>query len=100
MSEANDRVSPNATMFSVEGSRNGSPVSIRWSNGVVSGDPPTVDLIEMEAELVALGGSDPFAVRSGAAEAGRSADGLADPVAALQLIRSVIDRVTSVIEGS
>jgi hypothetical protein len=98
MSEADAQLSPTATSFTVEGTRNGSPVIVRWRDGVLSGDPPTVDLVEMEAELVVLGRSDPFALRTGAAEAGRSSAGLAEPQTALELITAVMDRITSVAE--
>lgn len=38
--------------FRVEGSRNGSLVHLTWNGGVLTGDPPTIDLLEVEAELL------------------------------------------------
>lgn len=78
--------------FAVRGVRNGSPVVVRWVDGVFSGDPPTVDLIEVELALLAAGADDPLVRRSvDAPPSGLSAAG-----AALELVRRVLDRVIEV----
>lgn len=79
--------------FTVIGTRNGSPVKISWVLGRLSGDPPTVDLIEVEAAVQGELHGDPLASRAIAARL----DPLSDPVHACQLVCSVIDRVDEVI---
>jgi hypothetical protein len=86
------------TSFSVRGSRNGSLVRVTWTDGRVGGDPPTVDLIEVEAQLATIGAADErfsawFSERYGDAP---PPDPLADPSAAWRLIANVIDVVNEV----
>lgn len=88
-------VGPDTTSFSVRGVRNGSAVSVTWVEGTLGGDPPTVDLIELEDELGTVGDLDPFARRSREGDAAVSGS-LSDPVHALAVIRQVIDRVTEI----
>lgn len=85
--------------FTVRGSRNGSQVHVTWLDGKLSGDPPTVDFVELEAEMAGLYPDDPNSMAAqfyGADDLG--ADPLANPVSAWRLIRSVLDSVT-VVEG-
>ena len=74
--------------FTVRGMRNGSPVFVTWSAGQLVGDPPTVDLIEVEADLAAVTAGDMSP--SGGAEV------LADPSRVYGLCNAVIDRVLEI----
>lgn len=81
--------------FTVRGGRNGSRVHICWTDGVLSGDPPTVDLVQVEAELVTVFPED---LRTWGHHV--DPDGtmprapLADPTAAWRLICSVLDTIS------
>jgi hypothetical protein len=92
-------VDAETSAFEIRGVRNGSIVTIRWERGVLSGDPPTLDLIEVMAEIVAINATDPLRQRSGGspdvgvARSG-SSPALDQAVTALDLIRLVVDRVT------
>jgi len=94
------RVGPQTTSFAVRGFRNGSVVSLTWDEGALSGDPPTIDLIEIEIELAFVARGDPNVARSASPLADTDGDALADPQAALRLIRHVLDRVTEVVPRS
>jgi hypothetical protein len=85
------------TTFTVRGGRNGSQVQITWTDGRLSGDPPSVDLVEIEAELVALNPDDQQSW-SAVMYPGHAlpADLLADPVMSWRLIESVLDTVQAV----
>ncbi len=85
--------------FTLRGIRNGSLVAVTWVNGVLDGDPPTVDLVEVEADLAVAGRADPLVERLHGAghRSGTAADLLGDPDAALELVRQVVDRVTEVV---
>lgn len=82
--------------FTVRGGRNGSQVHVHWTDGVLTGDPPTVDLLQVEAEMVTVFPTDRstwgFRVSAGNT---LPADPLADPESAWALIVSVLDTVTS-----
>lgn len=82
------------TTFSVKGSRNGSKVRVTWTDGVLSGDPPTVDLVHVEAELAQLHPEDrqswSFVMDP---EHRLPNNPLADPAASWRLICSVLDTV-------
>ncbi|HEX3897984.1 MAG TPA: hypothetical protein VHW74_02345 [Mycobacteriales bacterium] len=87
--------------FEVRGVRNGSVVTIRWDDGALSGDPPTLDLIQVMSEIVEIGATDPIRLRSGTVPD----DGFVRPsswhpldqaVSALDLIRLVVDRLTRI----
>lgn len=82
--------------FTIQGSRNGSRVQVTWTDGVLTGDPPTLDLLAVEAELTALHPGDRH---SWAAVTdplgGLPADPLRDPDGAWTLIASVLDSVTA-----
>jgi hypothetical protein len=84
------------TTFTVRGGRNGSKVHVTWTDGTLSGDPPTVDLVEVEAELAGLNPHDRQSW-SQVVDPDHSlpADPLSDPVASWRLIRSVLDTVQS-----
>jgi hypothetical protein len=84
------------TSFTVRGGRNGSQVQLTWTDGKLSGDPPSVDLVQIEAELVALNPHDRLSWAA-VMDPGHSlpADPLADPVATWRLIESVLDNVQS-----
>lgn len=82
--------------FTVRGGRNGSQVHITWTDGKLAGDPPTVDLVEVEAELAGLHTHDRLSwAQVVDPESKLPADPLADPAAAWQLITSVLDTVQS-----
>lgn len=84
------------TTFTVRGGRNGSQVHVTWSDGHLSGDPPTVDLLEVEAELVRLHVDDRLSwAHVVDPQHTLPGDPLADPVAAWRLIQSVLDVVQS-----
>lgn len=85
--------------FEVRGVRNGSVLTLTWDHGHLSGDPPTVDLIEVEAEVMEISAADPFCLRDGSAP--RAADSrvrhpLERADTALALIRRVVDRITRI----
>lgn len=82
--------------FTIRGGRNGSQVHVTWTDGTLSGDPPTVDLLQVEAELA---GMHPYDDKSWARQAypeGRlPSDPISDPNGAWTLIASVLDTVTA-----
>lgn len=83
--------------FTVRGVRNGSQVHVTWSDGKLTGDPPTVDFVELEAEMAGLYPDDPNSMASQFyGEADMSGDPLADAASAWRLIESVLDSVTTV----
>jgi hypothetical protein len=85
-----------AKSFTVRGGRNGSQVFVTWTDGVIAGDPPTVDLIQVEAELATLHPYDAHSW-SHVNEFGElGVEPLRDPDEAWLLIRSVLDTVTAV----
>lgn len=90
-------VGPTTSGFHVRGIRNGSPVVIGWEHGELSGDPPTIDLLEVEAELAFAGRGDALVQRTFDDRTADGDDPLADPCATLALMRRVIDRVTEVV---
>lgn len=79
--------------FTVRGHRNGSLVHVTWTSGALSGDPPTVDAVEVEAEIASLSDKDRMAKR--ATLTARS-DPLADVLSAARLVCHVIDRVAEI----
>lgn len=83
--------------FTVRGSRNGSHVHISWIGGKLDGDPPTVDLVLVEAELAQLHPGDRQSW-SGVTYAGAALadDPLSNAASAWRLIRNVLDTVTEV----
>lgn len=81
------------TTFTVKGSRNGSLVHVTWTDGELSGDFPTVDLLLTEADLVPILHSDAYAARA-LPHLGEMTDApLRDAAAAYQLIVHVLDSV-------
>jgi hypothetical protein len=84
------------TTFTVRGGRNGSKVHVTWTDGTLSGDPPTVDLVEIEAELAALHPHDRQSWSQVVdPEHSLPVNPLSDPAATWRLIRSVLDTVQS-----
>lgn len=82
--------------FTVRGGRNGSQVHVRWTDGVLAGDPPTVDLVEVEAELARTNTHDRLSwAQVVDPESRLPADPLSDASAAWHLIVSVLDTVQS-----
>lgn len=79
--------------FTVRGHRNGSLVHVTWTNGELSGDPPTVDAIEVEAEIASFSADDRMAQRTTSMAA---KDPLADALSAALLVCHVIDRVSDI----
>lgn len=51
-------VTPTTAAFVVKALRNGSTVTVTWSAGALDGDPPTIDLVEIEAEMIAASRGD------------------------------------------
>jgi hypothetical protein len=83
--------------FTVSGSRNGSPVTVTWADGALSGDPPTLDLLVVEAELARTGRGDRQSWSHFAEAAGPLPDEpLRDAAATWRLIVSVLDTINSV----
>ena len=82
--------------YTIRGSRNGSRVQVTWTDGVLTGDPPTLDLLIIEAELASLPGRDRHSWATVADPQGTlPADPLRDPDAAWTLIASVFDSITA-----
>ncbi|GAA3239333.1 hypothetical protein GCM10017691_40360 [Pseudonocardia petroleophila] len=79
--------------FTVKGSRNGSLVHVTWTDGRISGDFPTVDLLLTEAELVPILHTDAYAARALPHLDGMAAAPLQDAAAAYRLIVHVMDSV-------
>lgn len=83
--------------FTVHGSRNGSQVHISWTGGKLAGDPPTVDLVMVEAELAKLHPGDKQSWSHVTDADGTLADEpLTDATSAWRLIRSVLDTISGV----
>ena len=84
------------TSFTIRGGRNGSRVHVTWTNGTLTGDPPTVDLLHVEAELVRVNDDDHLSW-SYALEPHHTLQGdpLTEPAAVWRLIRSVFDTIQS-----
>ncbi|WP_261559043.1 hypothetical protein [Frankia tisae] len=100
MSDGGKRVDvgPGTESFEVRGVRNGSIVTVVWDRGVLDGDPPTIDLVEVEADLAAESRRDPLQRRrdgSGVA-AVEAAATVGDPESALALVVRTLDRVVQV----
>ncbi len=81
------------TTFTVKGSRNGSLVHITWTDGEISGDFPTVDMLLTEAELVPILHADPYAARALPDLDGMADAPLRDAASAYRLIVHVMDSV-------
>ena len=81
------------TTFTVRGTRNGSLVHVTWSDCALSGDPPTVDLVRTQAEIVTTLHDDGRAARAFPDLGALPAEPLAVPEAAHSLICHVIDTV-------
>lgn len=82
--------------FTIKGSRNGSRVQVTWTDGVLTGDPPTLDLLAVEAELASLHAGDRHSWAAVTDPQGTlPADPLRDPDGAWTLIASVLDSVTA-----
>lgn len=83
--------------FTVRGSRNGSKVHVSWTDGQLSGDPPTVDLVTVEAELASVEAVDRQSwAQVGFGDQVLAADPLSDADSAWLLIKSVFDTITDV----
>ncbi len=81
------------TTFTVRGTRNGSLVHVTWTDGRLTGDPPTVDLLLTEAELVASIHHDDHAARTYPELRNLPTEPLAEPGAAYQLIAHILDNI-------
>lgn len=79
--------------FTVRGTRNGSLVHVTWTDGTLTGDPPTVDLLEVQAEIADTMHGDEHAARAFPALAALPPDPLTDPASAYHLIVHVFDTV-------
>lgn len=86
-------MAPNRT-FTIRGARNGSQVFLTWSDGALSGDPPTVDLVQIEAELAVLHPQDRQSWSKVGGYGSLPENPLLDPDAAWLLIVSVLDVVS------
>lgn len=87
-------MSDEITSFTVRGLRNGSQVHVHWERGAISGDPPTVDLLLVNAELAGSCAADRMVERAGMVAA--SATPLAEPASAVAFVCAALDRVTEV----
>ncbi|CAJ61739.1 hypothetical protein FRAAL3095 [Frankia alni ACN14a] len=88
---------PDTESFEVRGVRNGSIVTVVWDRGLLDGDPPTVDLVEVEADLLAESRRDPLQRRrDGDATTTATAATVGDPESALALVVRTLDRVVQV----
>lgn len=91
--------SPDTASFTVRGSRNGSLVRVTWTGGALSGDPPTCDLIEVQADVVSGGLADPALHNRFESLYGTLPERpLAEPVAAYRVMTRVFDTVREVTE--
>lgn len=81
------------TTFTVRGTRNGSVVHVTWSDGRLTGDPPTVDLILTEAENVASIHHDDHGANAYPELRALPAEPLAAPCPAYLLIAHVLDNI-------
>ncbi|WP_300019163.1 hypothetical protein [Pseudonocardia sp.] len=79
--------------FTVRGTRNGSLVHVTWTDGTLTGDPPTVDLLEVQADIADTMHGDDHAARAFPALAALPPHPLADPSSAYRLIIHVFDSV-------
>jgi hypothetical protein len=88
-------MSPTADRFTVSGTRNGSLVQISWSGGELSGDPPTIDLVLVEAMIARDQTTDPLVAElfHDAPDGFDLADPLGDPRSAYYLISRVFDTI-------
>lgn len=92
-----DQVTPTTTRFTLRGSRNGSLVQVTWAGGVLSGDFPTCDLIEVQADMARSAQGDPAYGRLVGALYGELPDEpLADPRAVLRVMAQVLDSIREV----
>lgn len=82
--------------FTVRGGRNGSQVFVTWTDGDLSGDPPTVDLVHVEAELAVLHPDDAHSWSAVQQYGALREKPLEDPEIAWHLISSVLDTVAAV----
>jgi len=90
-----DRAARPPRAFTVRGWRNGSPVHVTWTEGgLLSGDPPTVDMLYVQADIVRLLHRDGIGARA-FPELVRetSEDPLSKPESAHRLILQVLDSV-------
>jgi hypothetical protein len=83
--------------FSVKGSRNGSLVTVFWEPGSLAGDPPTVDLVLAQLEVVNACLDDEVCdPELGAIVRGGGGDPLAEPWSAYALLELTLDTIRSV----
>lgn len=80
--------------FTVRGVRNGSRIFVTWADGHMSGDPPTIDLLEVEAEMIALNPGDRQSWGPLTALDKLPPNPLDDPAAAFVLMHSVFDTIS------
>lgn len=79
--------------FTVRGTRNGSLVHVTWTDGELTGDPPTVDLLEVQAEIADSMHGDEHAARAFPMLASLPAEPLGDPASVYRLIVHVFDSI-------
>lgn len=83
--------------FTVRGTRNGSLVHVTWTEGGgLAGDPPTVDLVLNQAEMVDVLRCDGIARRAFGDLASLREDPLTDPPSAYRIIVHLLDNVREV----
>jgi hypothetical protein len=85
-----------STSFTVRGSRNGSRVFVTWTDGQMSGDTPTIDLLEVEAEMIRVNPGDRKSWGRLMNLNGLPADPLSNPNSAYVLMVSVFDSIHEV----
>jgi hypothetical protein len=81
--------------FTVRGSRNGSLVHVTWAEGgTITGDPPTVDLLHTQAEMLSTLRNDNIGMRAYPELAQENpTNPLDDPATAHRLIAHVLDSI-------
>ncbi|MGY1813260.1 hypothetical protein [Blastococcus sp. SYSU D00820] len=92
------QVTSTTTRFTVRGSRNGSLVQVTWAaGGVLTGDFPTCDLIEVQAAMARTAQGDPAYGREvGDLYGPLPDDPLAEPEAAYRVVQQVLDAIREV----
>ena len=90
-------ITPTTTQFTVRGSRNGSLVEVTWKGGRLTGDFPTCDLIEVQADMARGAQGDPAYGRAvGALYGELPEEVLTDPVATYRVVEQVLDAIREV----
>ncbi|MTV25723.1 hypothetical protein FTX61_09915 [Nitriliruptoraceae bacterium ZYF776] len=90
-----ERTQPSRS-FTVHGARNGSLVTVTWTDGHLSGDFPTIDLAQIQGQVAGEAAEDNLAPDLADLHRRLGPDPLAHPETAYLLLEQVIDRITRV----